>query len=141
MNIIILVGNLTKDPELTQTNSGINMCRMSVAVNRRFTNAAGEREADFFNIIAWRELGERCQKYLKKGSKVGIRGSLQNRTYDAGDGNKKYFTDVVADDVEFLSPKNDSEGGGGYEPAEPKAAAPKKSIKDVPPIPDDELPF
>ena len=133
MNKVMLIGNLTRDPELSQTSGGIPFCRMSIAVNRTFVNADGERQADFFNIVTWRGLAENCHKYLKKGSKVGVCGSLQTRSYEQ-DGIKKYATDVVAEDVEFLSPKSSSDSV--YE-----EHTPKKSIKDAPPIEDDDLPF
>ncbi len=82
MNKIILIGNLTREPELNTTGSGTSYCRFSIAVTRRFANADGEKETDFFNITAGRGQAENCYKYLKKGSKVSIIGSLQNRTYE-----------------------------------------------------------
>lgn len=103
MNKCILIGNLTKDPELTTTTNGIAVCRFSIAVSRRFANASGERETDFLNIIAWRSLGENCKKFLKKGSKVGIVGNIQSSSYDATDGTKRYVTEIVAEEIEFLS--------------------------------------
>ena len=133
MNKVILIGNLTRDPELSQTSGGIPYCRMSIAVNRAYVNSDGERQADFFNITTWRGLAENCHKYLKKGSKVGVSGYLQTRSYEQ-DGVKKYATDVVAEDVEFLSPKSSD---NPYEESAPS----KKSIKDAPPLEDDDLPF
>ena len=108
MNKVILVGNLTRDPELSETPSGISVCRFSIAVSRDYANADGNRETDFFNITVWRGRAENCGKYLKKGNKVAIVGSLQNRSYDDKDGNKRYVTDVVANEVEFLTPKTAS---------------------------------
>ena len=105
MNKILLIGNLTKDPELSQTNNGIAYCKMSIAVNRDFTNANGERQADFFNIMTWRGLAENCKKYLSKGKKIAVSGRVETRTYEQ-DGVKKYMTEVIADDIEFLSPKS-----------------------------------
>lgn len=134
MNKVVLIGNLTRDPELRTTPGGVSLCTFSIAVNRNFTNSAGEREADFFNITVWRGLAENCAKYLAKGRKVGIAGSLQSRNYEDKDGNKRYTIDVVADDVEFLSSRSDSEGGGSSAPA------PKKPVADLQPV-DDELPF
>lgn len=133
MNKVILIGNLTRDPELSQTSNGIPFCRMSIAVNRPYTGSDGERQADFFNIVTWRGLAENCHKYLKKGSKVGVSGYLQTRSYEQ-DGIKKYATDIVAEDVEFLSPKSSSDSVF-------EENTPKKSIKDAPPIEDDDLPF
>lgn len=132
MNKVILTGNLTRDPELSQTASGISMCRMSVAVNRPFTNQDGEREVDFFNITAWRAQAENCGKYLSKGKKVGIVGRMQTRTYEK-DGVKCYATDIIAEEVEFLSPRSN-------EAQEPNQGG-KKSIRDGEPIYDEDLPF
>ena len=103
MNKVILVGNLTRDPELSETPSGIAVCRFSIAVSRDFSNAEGNREADFFNITVWRGRAEVCGKYLKKGNKVAVVGRLQTRSYDDKDGVKRYVTDIVADEVEFFS--------------------------------------
>ena len=107
MNKVILIGNLTKDPELMTTNSGINLCRFTLAVQRKFANEDGEREADFINIVTWRGQAENCNKYLKKGNKVAVVGSMQTRSYDAQDGSKRYATDVVAEEVEFLITKHE----------------------------------
>lgn len=109
MNKVILVGNLVRDPELSETNNGTAVCNFSIAVNRDYTNADGERDADFFNITVWRGKAETCGKYLKKGSKVGVVGSLQNRNYEDKDGIIRYVTDIIASDVEFLSTKSNSE--------------------------------
>lgn len=103
MNKVYLIGNLTRDPEISETTSGVAFCRFSIAVNRTFINADGNRDADFFNITVWRNQAENCGKFLKKGSKVAIVGSLQNRTYDDKDGIKRTVTDIVASEVEFLS--------------------------------------
>lgn len=102
MNKCIFVGNLTRDPEMGSTNSGISYCRFSIAVNRTYSNANGEREADFINIVTWRGLADNCGKYLQKGSKVCVCGQLQTRTYEGNDGSKRYATEIVADDVEFI---------------------------------------
>ena len=106
MNKVILVGNLTRDPELTETPSGVAVCRFAIAVSRDYANADGNRETDFFNITVWRGRAENCGKYLKKGNKVAIVGSLQNRSYEDKDGIKRNVTDVIANEVEFLTPKN-----------------------------------
>lgn len=108
MNKVFLIGNLTRDPELSTTNSGISVCRISIAVSRRFANADGSRETDFFNVVAWRAIAENCAKYLKKGSKIAVMGSIQNRSYEGNDGNKHYTTDITAEEIEFLSTKGDS---------------------------------
>ena len=109
MNKVYLIGNLTRDPEVSETSSGVPFCCFSVAVNRNFANSEGNREVDFFNITVWRGLAENCGRFLKKGSKVAIVGSLQNRTYEV-DGVKRTATDIVASEVEFLSTNRDGEG-------------------------------
>ena len=107
LNRVILVGNLTRDPELRYTsNGGVAVVRFTVAVNRKFTNQQGEREADFINIVAWRALAENCGNYLKKGSLVAIEGRIQTRSYENQEGRTVYVTEVVADDVRFLSSRN-----------------------------------
>ena len=105
MNKVILIGNLTRDPELTETPSGVAVCRFAIAVSRDYASADGNRETDFFNITVWRGRAETCAKYLKKGNKVAIVGSLQNRSYEDKDGIKRNVTDVIASEVEFLTPK------------------------------------
>lgn len=109
MNKLIIIGNLTKDPELSETSSGISYTKFTVAVSRNYTNSDGERETDFFDITAWRERAELCVKYLRKGSKVGIVGSVQFRTYEDDDGNKRKITEIKVDEIEFLTPKSSSE--------------------------------
>ena len=108
MNKVFLIGRLTRDPELRQTSSGIPTVSFSIAVNRNFTNQAGEREADFINIIVWRKQAENCKTYLTKGSQVAIEGRIQTRNYDGQDGKKVYVTEVVADNVEFIGTRNSS---------------------------------
>lgn len=139
MNKVYLIGNLTRDPELSTTTSGVSVCRFSIAVSRRFANAEGTRETDFFNITAWRGNAEICAKYLKKGSKVAVVGSLQTRNYERQDGTKGFAVDIIADEVEFLQSKNDggdnsnaggtSVGGGNSAP-----------VSDLQPV-DEDLPF
>ena len=132
MNKCILVGNLARDPELTTTSNGVAVCRFSIAVSRRYANSDGERETDFLNIVVWRNLGENCHKFLQKGSKVGIVGNIQSRSYDATDGTKRYVTEIVAEEVEFLSTKTqDSE--------QPKSS--NEEVSKLQPIDDDGLPF
>ena len=94
MNKCIFIGNLTRDPEYQTTGSGVSLCRFSIAVNRSYSNANGERETDFINIVTWRGLADNCSKYLFKGSKVCVVGQLQNRTYEDKDGNK--LTDFIS---------------------------------------------
>ena len=106
MNKVILVGNLTRDPELTETPSGVAVCRFAIAVSRDYANADGNRETDFFNITVWRGRAEVCGKYLKKGNKVAVVGSLQTRSYEDKDGIKRNVTDIIANEVEFLTPRS-----------------------------------
>lgn len=105
MNKVILIGNLTRDPEQGKTPAGIDFCRFSLAVQRDYANADGERETDFFNITVWRKQAENCLKYLKKGNKAAIVGTLQNRKVEDGKGDIKTYTDIIASEVEFLTPK------------------------------------
>ena len=106
MNKVFLIGNLTRDPELTETPNGTAVCRFSIAVSRDYAGADGNRETDFFNITVWRGRAENCGKYLKKGNNVAVVGSLQTRSYEDKDGIKRNVTDIVASDVEFLTPKS-----------------------------------
>lgn len=105
MNKAILVGNLTRDPEMHTTHSGKSVCKFTLAINRRHMNAEGRREADFVNVVAWSQLAEGCGKYLSQGSKAAVVGSIQTRSYDAQDGSKRYITEVIAEEVEFLTRK------------------------------------
>ena len=105
MNKVVLIGNLASDPESRTTQSGVAQASFRLAVQRRFSSANGERETDFFQIVAWRKTAELCQKYLAKGRKVAVEGSLQARSYDAKDGSKRYVTEVIADNIEFLENK------------------------------------
>lgn len=109
MNKVFLIGNTTKDVELSETPNGISVCKFSIGVSRDYANADGVRETDFFNITTWRGLAETCAKYLKKGSKVCVVGTLQNRSYEDKDGIKRHITEVIAGSVEFLTPKKESE--------------------------------
>ena len=144
MNKAILIGNLASDPESRTTQSGITQCSFRLAVQRRFANAQGVREADFLQIVCWRQTAELCARYLSKGRKVAVEGSIQTRSYDAQDGTKRYVTEIIADSVEFLGSRD--EGGqqrsGSYSapaaaPA-PRQAAPAGDFMEVD---DDELPF
>ena len=111
MNKITLIGNLTHDPEIRSTQSGVTVCAFTIAVSRRFAGTNGERPTDYFRINAWRQLGESCGKFLAKGRKVAVIGELQARLYDAKDGTKRLSLDVLADEVEFLSPKQNAQEG------------------------------
>lgn len=107
MNKIVLIGNLTHDPETRSTPNGVTVCSFTIAVNRRFASQGGEKQTDFFRINAWRGLADTCAKYLAKGRKVSVIGELQARLYDGKDGMKRMSLDVQADEVEFLTPKSE----------------------------------
>jgi len=107
MNKIVLIGRLTKDPEVKNTPNGAIVTTFSVAVDRGFKKKDGTTETDFINIVTWRKLAENCGKYLAKGKMAAISGRLQIRSYVDKQGTKKYITEVIADDVQFLSPKNE----------------------------------
>lgn len=109
MNRVCLVGRLTAKPELRYTNSNIAYARFSLAVNRTFNNAQGERQTDFINIVIWRKQAENVCKYLNKGSLVSVEGRIQTGSYTDKDGNKRYTTDVAADSVQFLESKTQSQ--------------------------------
>ena len=120
MNKVMLIGRLTRDPDLRYTPSNIATVTFSIAVNRPFTNQNGVREADFINIIAWRKQAENVKKYITKGSLVAVEGRIQTRNYDDKDGKKVYVTEVVADNVQFLEPKGQRsmESNNNYEPSD-----------------------
>lgn len=108
INRSILVGRLTKDPELKYTPSGVPMARFTLAVNRTFSNQSGEREADFITCIAWRKQAENLANYMKKGNLIGVEGRIQTGSFEGQDGKRVYTTDVVADSIQFLEPRNAS---------------------------------
>lgn len=138
MNKIILIGNLTRDPEITTTNSGVSVCRFSLAVQRGFSSNQENNNgptADFFNIVVWRGLAENCHKFLKKGSKCCVVGRIQNVSYETQDGQKRYGTEITANDVEFLSSRSGGDGEMSASRSEVSGAS------ELQPIDDDSLPF
>ena len=143
MNKVILIGNLTRDPELRTTPSGDSVCSFTIAVNRRRrSNAeAGQPEADFFRVTAWRQLADICSKYLAKGRKVAVVGSVSVHTYTGNDGTTRASLEVNADDVEFLSSRNDGEAGGYSAPAAPEAPSADSQAAGFTAVETDELPF
>ena len=143
MNKITLIGNLTHDPEVRSTPNGVTVCSFTIAVNRRFAGSDGQRQTDFFRINAWRQLGETCSRYLSKGRKVAVMGELQARTYEAKDGTTRMSLDVSADEVEFLSPRQQEEGSGsGYSaPANKGASADPQDLAGFTDIQSDDIPF
>lgn len=111
MNRVILVGRLTKDPELRYTPNGVAVANFTLAVNRTFTNQQGDRDADFINCVVWRRPAENVANFLKKGSLAGVDGRIQTRSFEGQDGKRVYITEVVAESVQFLEPKGSSSGG------------------------------
>ena len=141
MNKIILIGNLTRDPELRTTPNGYAVCDFTIAVNRRRSGqqqAGQQGDADFFRITAWRQLGENCAKYLSKGRKVFVTGPLSARTYPAQDGSTRVSLEVTADDVEFLSSRADAEAMGS---APANTAGVTATSSGFTAVETDELPF
>ncbi|MBQ7373645.1 MAG: single-stranded DNA-binding protein [Clostridia bacterium] len=136
MNKLFLIGNLTRDPEMSETSSGVAFCRLGIAVNRPYQGSDGERATDFFNVTVWRNHAENCGRYLKKGSKVAIVGSLQNRSYEDKDGNKRTVTDIIANEVEFLSVRNQGDDMDSVE--QPVRRNERPSLE---PVNEDDLPF
>lgn len=110
MNKVFLIGNLTRDPEISETNGGVSVCHFAIAVNRSYTSQDGERQTDFFNCTAWRGLADTVARYVKKGSKVAVSGSIQIRNYEDNQGQRRTAVDIICQDVEFLNPRNADSG-------------------------------
>lgn len=110
INTVVLVGRLTKDPELKYTQGGIAVTRFTLAVNRPFSNQQGQREADFVNCVTWRKQAENTANFLRKGSLAGIEGRIQTSNFEGKDGNRVFMTEVVADSVQFLEPRSATSG-------------------------------
>ena len=141
MNKAILIGRLTADPELQTTSSGTDVCRFSLAINRPFKSQSGETQADFLNIVVWRAAAQNCYKYLKKGSQCAVVGSIQTRSYEDNNGVKRYVTEIVAENVEFLGRANSSSNEDEYSAPVSQPKTSKPAIDKLEPIEDDELPF
>lgn len=147
MNRVVLVGRLTKDPELRYTPNGVAVATFTLAVNRSFTNAQGEREADFISIVVWRKIAENAANFLKKGSLAGVDGRVQTRSYEGQDGKRVYVTEVLAESVQFLEPKSSGAQSGGNNSSQSESQS--NSKPDADPfaagtqidISDDDLPF
>ena len=150
LNKVILMGRLTADPELRQTQSGVNSCRFTVAVDRNFVPQGGERQADFITCIAWRQTAEFVSRFFRKGSMIAVQGSIQTRNYEDRQGNKRTAVEIVADNVSFCGSKSESgttTGGNTTrydEPARPQntpafASGGMGDFSDI--QDDDELPF
>ena len=134
MNKVILVGRLVKAPELHQTASGVSVCTFTVACDRRFQKE-GERQADFINCVAWRQSAEFISKYFTKGTRIALEGSIQVRSWDDNEGNKRYATEVIVDHAEFAQSKNE----GGEATSQP--TAPAGDIDGFSPIDDADFPW
>lgn len=117
LNRVILIGRLTRDPELRYTPAGVAVTQFTLAVDRPFTSQGGEREADFIPVVTWRQLAETCANYLRKGRLAAVEGRIQVRNYENNEGKRVYVTEVIADNVRFLESANrDNNGGGGGQP-------------------------
>ncbi len=142
INSVVLVGNLTRDPELRHTPSGTPVCSLRLAVNsRRKDGATGQwtDKPNYFDITVWGQQGESCAQYLAKGRPVGVQGRLEWREWDAQDGSKRQAVEVVADNVQFLGSRGDSEGGGQFVP---QGAGATQASDDFPAsAADDDIPF
>lgn len=136
LNRTILVGRLTKDPDLRYTPNGVPVATFTLAVNRPFTNQQGEREADFINIQVWRKTAESAANYLRKGSLAGVDGRIQTRNFEGQDGKRVYITEVVAESVQFLEPKKDNQQRN-----EQRSEDPFSNDGQTIDISDDDLPF
>ncbi|WP_416144932.1 single-stranded DNA-binding protein [Planococcus koreensis] len=146
INRVIMVGRLTKDPDLKYTPTGAAVARFTLAVNRNFSNAQGEKETDFINCTVWRKQAENTANFFKKGSLAGIEGRIQTGSYEGTDGKRVYTTEVVADSVQFLEPKNSAPKTEERSEAPPeKTREPKvfngTDISYTGPDPEDDLPF
>ena len=133
MNKIFLIGRLTKDPELRYTPNGAAVASFTLAVNRRVANQNGEKEADFIPIVVWNKAAENCSKYLSKGRQAAVEGRLQIRSYDGNDGNRRWVTEVIADNVEFL--------GSGDGNNNNRQGASMSGLGEEIPYNDSEIPF
>lgn len=134
MQRIYLIGNLTADPVLRATQNGTSVCQFTLAVNRRFPGPDGQKITDFFRVVTWKTQAENCAKYLAKGRKCAVIGELQARTYEAKDGTTRLSLDVSADEVEFLSPKDEAK-------PEPKRELPPADPNTFEDVSSDDLPF
>lgn len=139
MNKLTIVGNLTRDPELRTTGSGLTVCNFTVAVNRR-KSANGQQEADFFRVSAWRQLGENCQRYLAKGRKVAVVGPVSVSTYQANDGSTRAQLEITAEDVEFLSSRSE-ETAASYQAAPAPQSQPVPNNSGYEEVDGEDLPW
>ncbi len=135
MNKAILIGRLTRDPELRYTSSGRAVCQFSIAINRTYTNQQGQRETDFINCVVWDKQAENLAKYVTKGRLVAVDGRIQTRNYDNNEGKKVYVTEVLANSIQFLESKNSAQGNdiGGQNPFDsmPEPTYPTNSVNNT----------
>jgi single-strand DNA-binding protein len=150
VNKVILVGNLGKDPELRYTASGTAVANFSLATTERYKDRDGnnQEKTEWHNIVAWRQLAEICGKYLTKGRQVYIEGKIQSRSYEDRDGNRRYITEIVADQMQMLGRPSDDNGGGGYQRREQRQErqsgqnqSQQPQYEEPPFNPDDDIPF
>ncbi len=142
MNKVFLIGNLTRDPELTETAGGVSVCHFAIAVNRSYTGSDGERQTDFFNVTAWRGLADTVARYTRKGNKVAVSGSIQIRNYEDNQGQRRTAVDVIAQDIEFLTAKSSGSEDDGYEAPSPAQNAPARKKPALQSFDDDgDIPF
>ena len=146
MNKVILMGRLARDPELRTTQSGRQMARMTIAVDRRISRAnaqPGQQTADFISLVAWERTAEFAEKYLNKGSQILIEGRIQTGSYEAQDGTKRYTTDVIVERIEFAGSRSQSAPDGGFAPRNPAPAGPSPAAPsfDNAPLADEDIPF
>lgn len=120
INRVILVGRITKDPELKSTQSNVNFVNFTLAVNRQFADQSGERQADFIQCVVWRRQAENLAQYIRKGALLGVEGRIQTRSYEV-DGNTRYITEVVCDSVQFLETRGDSSNSDDFSQPEPSS--------------------
>lgn len=140
MNRVILVGRITKDPELKQTNSNISYVQFTLAVNRSYKNANGERQADFINCVAWRQVAELISKYIQKGNQIGVEGQIQTRQYDDPNGITRYITEVLVENLHFLEPRKTSEVNSFDDYSQSSRPQPPRQYQQQP-APKQESPF
>lgn len=141
LNRVILIGRLTRDPELRYTPSGVAVVTFTLAIDRPFTNSSKEKEADFINIVVWRQLAETCANYLRKGRLCAVEGRIQVRNYDNNEGRRVYVTEVISDNVRFLESAGTGAGGQNLERQEPQSQEPFADDGKPIDISDDDLPF
>jgi single-strand DNA-binding protein len=139
LNRIVVIGRLTRDPELRSTSNGTPVATFTVAVDRNFSNNRGEKETDFIPVVVWRGLAETCGRYLSKGKLCAVDGRMQIRTYETSDGSKRTVAEVVADSVRFLSPKGETQGNNVSPSYEANPTATMDEFPEIDPF--EDIPF